>query len=334
LTPLAVSLGEPAGIGPDVILMAYAQRRALRLAPFVVFGDAGLLQSRARRLGLDLGIAVCEMAAATAQFDNALPVIEVGLAAVDNPGQPDGSTARLTIAAIERAVASVRRGDARAVVTAPISKAVLYDAGFRHPGHTEFLAALCAENGVVPRSVMMLADDRLRVVPATIHIPLADVVAALTQSMLVETFEIVGRDLRNRFGIETPRIGVTGLNPHAGEGGAIGREEIDVIMPAMAAADGQGYALIGPIPADTLFMPERWRTFDAVVAMYHDQALIPIKTVAFDRAVNITLGLPVVRTSPDHGTAFDLAGTGRASPASFIEALRMADRMSAGGVSQ
>jgi 4-hydroxythreonine-4-phosphate dehydrogenase len=222
LTPLAVSLGEPAGIGPDVILMAYAQRRALRLAPFVVFGDAGLLQSRARRLGLDLGIAVCEMAAATAQFDNALPVIEVGLAAVDNPGQPDGSTARLTIAAIERAVASVRRGDARAVVTAPISKAVLYDAGFRHPGHTEFLAALCAENGVVPRSVMMLADDRLRVVPATIHIPLADVVAALTQSMLVETFEIVGRDLRNRFGIETPRIGVTGLNPHAGEGGAIG----------------------------------------------------------------------------------------------------------------
>jgi 4-hydroxythreonine-4-phosphate dehydrogenase len=326
LTPVAVSLGEPAGIGPDVILMAYAQRRALGLAPFCVFGDAGLLGARAARLGLDLRIAEAAPAEAVAVFAEALPVIQVGSAA-DRPGEPHPDTAPLTIGAIEQAVAAVKAGEAGALVTAPISKAVLYEAGFRHPGHTEFLAALCAENGIVPRPVMMLADDTLRVVPATIHIPIADVPKALGFDMLVETFDIVAGDLARRFGIADPHIAVTGLNPHAGEAGAMGREEIEIIAPAIAARAGAPYRLTGPLPADTLFTPERWRQYDAVIAMYHDQALIPIKTVAFDRAVNITLGLPIVRTSPDHGTAFDLAGTGRASPASFIAALRMADRM-------
>jgi 4-hydroxythreonine-4-phosphate dehydrogenase len=326
LTPVAVSLGEPAGIGPDVILMAYAQRRALGLAPFCVFGDAGLLGARAARLGLDLRIAEAAPADAAAVFAEALPIVQIGSAA-DRPGEPHPDTAQLTIGAIEQAVTAIKAGEASALVTAPISKAVLYEAGFSHPGHTEFLAALCAENGIVPRPVMMLADDTLRVVPATIHIPIADVPKALGFDMLVETFDIVAGDLARRFGIAGPHIAVTGLNPHAGEAGAMGREEIEIIAPAIAARAGAPYRLTGPLPADTLFTPERWRQYDAVVAMYHDQALIPIKTVAFDRAVNVTLGLPIVRTSPDHGTAFDLAGTGRASPASFIAALRMADRM-------
>ncbi len=326
MTPLAVSLGEPAGIGPDVILMAYAQRQALELAPFCVFGDSGLLRARAARLGLDIAIGETDPAGAAALFADALPVIQVG-AASDRPGEPRPDTAKLTIGAIEQAVAAIGAGEAGALVTAPISKAALYDSGFTHPGHTEFLAALCAENGIAPRPVMMLADDTLRVVPATIHIPIAEVPAALDFGMLVETFDIVARDLTRRFGIANPHIAVTGLNPHAGEAGAMGREEIEIISPAIAARAGAPYRLTGPLPADTLFTPERWRQYDAVIAMYHDQALIPIKTLAFDRAVNVTLGLPIVRTSPDHGTAFDLAGTGRASPASFVAALRMADRM-------
>jgi 4-hydroxythreonine-4-phosphate dehydrogenase len=212
-------------------------------------------------------------------------------------------------------------------VTAQIHKGALYEAGFRHPGHTEFLAALCAENGVEPLPVMMLAHEDLRTVPLTIHVPIKDVPGLISVELILETLRVMDRDLRARFGIARPRVAVSGLNPHAGEGGAIGREEIETIIPALDAARGEGLDVVGPLPGDTLFFPRHWRQYDAVLAMYHDQALIPIKTVAFDAGVNVTLGLPIVRTSPDHGTAFDLAGTGKASTSSFLAAIAMAEHM-------
>ncbi|MBU1174939.1 MAG: 4-hydroxythreonine-4-phosphate dehydrogenase PdxA [Alphaproteobacteria bacterium] len=328
MMPLAVSMGEPQGVGPDIILTLFARRQALDLPAFAVFGDPSLFDARARRLGLDLAIAACGPAEAPARFREALPVVPVGPALVDHPGTPDPKDGQSVIAAIEAAVASVRQGRCRAIVTAPLAKAVLYDAGFAHPGHTEFLAALAATNGRVPRPVMMLAHENYRTVPATIHIPLKDVPRAVTQELIVETVEIVARDLAGRFGIASPRIAVAGLNPHAGEDGKIGTEDEAVTRPAVAALRAAGIDAIGPLPADTLFFPAHWVQYDCVVAMYHDQALIPIKTLAFDAGVNVTLGLPFVRTSPDHGTAFALAGTGRASDASMLAALRLADRMS------
>jgi 4-hydroxythreonine-4-phosphate dehydrogenase len=244
------------------------------------------------------------------------------------PGQPDPRNAAATIAAIGRAVALVRAGDAAAICTAPISKKVLIDgAGFAHPGHTEYLAALAG----VDRVVMMLASDRLRVVPTTIHIALSRVPEVLTPDLLRETIEITARGLRDRFGIARPRIAVAGLNPHAGEGGVMGREEIDWIAPLLARMQGEGYDLTGPWPADTMFHAAARARYDVAVAMYHDQALIPIKTLDFDSGVNVTLGLPFVRTSPDHGTAFDIAGRGLARPDSLIAALRMAQVMAAAG---
>ena len=212
-------------------------------------------------------------------------------------------------------------------MTAPIHKAALYTAGFKYPGHTEYLAALCANGGPVPQPVMMLGRDEFRVVPLTVHVPLREVPALITAKLIRETARIVEHDLRTRFGIEEPRLAITGLNPHAGEGGALGTEENDIIVPTVLDLQNSGMRIDGPFSADTAFYQANWAKYDVVIAMYHDQALIPIKTVAFEDAVNVTLGLPIVRTSPDHGTAFDLAGTGKASPRSFLAAIRMADAM-------
>jgi 4-hydroxythreonine-4-phosphate dehydrogenase len=326
--PLAVSMGEPQGVGPDLIVSLYACRQSLGLAPFLVFGDPALFTARAKRLGIDTRIIECDAADAPSQFESALPIMPVGPVLADHPGEPDSNDGKSVIAAIEAGVRAVQAGNCRALVTAPLHKAVLYAAGFTHPGHTEFLAALAAVDGKVPRPVMMLAHERYRTVPVTIHVPFRTVPERLTKDLIIETVEIVCRDLRSRFGIAAPKIAVAGLNPHAGEDGTIGTEDRDVTGPAVASLRASGIDAIGPLPADTLFYPAHWAEYDCVVAMYHDQALIPIKTLAFDQGVNITLGLPFVRTSPDHGTAFTLAGTGKASDKSMLAALRMADEMS------
>ena len=325
--PLAVSMGEPAGIGPDLILQLYARRAELKLPPFVVFGHADFLASRARRLGLDITLAPGDDEAA--QFTSALPVHSIDGLVPDQPGTISHVSGKVVIESIAVATAAVLTGRCRAIVTAPIHKAALYGAGFKYPGHTEYLAALCARGGVTPLPVMMLAHDDLRVVPLTIHVPLRDVPGLVTPALIAETARIVAHDLRTRFGIATPRIGVCGLNPHAGESGSIGTEDRDIILPTVLALQAEGIAVDGPFSADTAFHLPNWRRYDAVIAMYHDQALIPIKTVAFDSGVNVTLGLPIVRTSPDHGTALDLAGTGKASPSSLLAALRLADRLAA-----
>lgn len=325
--PLAVTMGEPAGIGPDLLLRLYAERTARQLPPFVVFGHAEFLRARAARLGLDIAVEAVSVDGAHDVFARALPVCGVDGAVNDRPGQPDKQAAPVVIGAISEAVKATMTGHCRAVVTAPIHKGALYDAGFKHPGHTEFLAELCAIDGHVPLPVMMLAHDDLRTVPLTIHVPIQDVPGLVTRQLIVETLRVMAHDLRQRFHIAVPRIAVAGLNPHAGEGGSIGLEDVEVIGPAIADAQAEGIAAVGPLPGDTLFYPPHWRQYDAVLAMYHDQALIPIKTVAFDAGVNVTLGLPIVRTSPDHGTAFDLAGTGKASPSSFAAAIAMADQM-------
>jgi 4-hydroxythreonine-4-phosphate dehydrogenase len=273
---------------------------------------------------------VVEPASASATFDTALPVVDIAVAVSAEPGHPDQSSAPAAIAAIRRAVADVGTGAASAIVTNPISKNVLYRSGFAEPGHTEYLAKLAAEaTGVAYHPVMMLWSPELAVVPVTIHLPLKDVISRLTGDLVVETGRIVARDLRDRFGIARPRLVVAGLNPHAGEDGALGDEDLNLVRPAVERLKADGIDARGPLPADSLFHAAARASYDAALAMYHDQALIPIKTLAFDHAVNVTLGLPFVRTSPDHGTAFDIAGTGRADPGSLIAALRLAARLSA-----
>lgn len=327
--PLAISMGEPAGVGPDIALGLYARRVELNLPPFCVFGNVDFLKARAARLGIEVDIIDCSPGDASATFVRALPVVSVEGLVPDHPGQVSPLSAHAVINAISEAVQATLTGACRGLVTGPIHKGALYHAGFRHPGHTEFLAELCAQGGVTRLPVMMLAHGGLRAVPVTIHVPIRDVPGLLTKELIIETVRIVAHDLKQRFGIGEPLVAVAGLNPHAGEGGAIGREDLEIVGPAVAQLQFEGLNVEGPLPADTLFYPLHWAKYDAVVAMYHDQALIPIKTVAFEDAVNVTLGLPIVRTSPDHGTAFDLAGTGRASPKSFLAAIRMADAMTA-----
>ena len=327
--PIAVSMGEPAGVGPDLVLDLYCRRAELALPPFIVFGNMAFLASRARRLGLEVAFAQTSAAAAAAQFSTALPVSHVEGLVPDKPGDSSPLSGKVVIEAIARGVGETVAGHCRALVTAPIHKAVLYTAGFQHPGHTEFLAALCANGGAAPQPVMLMVHEDLRVAPLTIHVPLREVPGLITARRIRDTARILEHDLRTRFGVEEPRLAVTGLNPHAGESGALGREEAEIIAPAIAELKRSGMRIEGPFAADTLFHLPSWRKYDAVIAMYHDQALIPIKTVAFDHGVNVTLGLPIVRTSPDHGTAFALAGTGEASADSMLAALRLADRMTA-----
>jgi 4-hydroxythreonine-4-phosphate dehydrogenase len=328
--PLALTLGEPAGIGPDLALAVW-QRRVERDVPaFYIIGDPDFLARRARVLGLDVPLAAVAPAEANTAFERALPVVPLGLSVTAAPGKPDTSSAPAAIASIRHAVADVMAGRAAAVVTNPIAKNVLYRSGFAEPGHTEFLAKLATEAiGQAMHPVMMLWSAELAVVPVTIHLPLRDVVSRLTSDLIVETGRIVARDLAARFGIAHPRIAVAGLNPHAGEEGALGEEDRTIVAPAVKELQAEGIDAVGPLPADTLFHERARAAYDVALCMYHDQALIPIKTLAFDNAVNVTLGLPFVRTSPDHGTAFDIAGTGRADPSSLVAALALAARLSA-----
>jgi 4-hydroxythreonine-4-phosphate dehydrogenase len=325
--PLALTLGEPAGIGPDITIKAWLRREELKLPPFYLLGDRDCLGQRARTLGLDVKLADVAAKDAAAAFPDALPVVATGRTATAPPGRPDASSADAALASIRRAVDDVREGRAGAVVTNPIAKSVLYRAGFRHPGHTEFLAELAASNGKIPQPVMMLWSPVLAVVPVTIHLSLREAIARLSTELIVTTARIVAAALTARFGIATPRLAVAGLNPHAGEDGSLGTEDRTIVAPAIDILRRDGVHVAGPLPADTMFHDAARRTYDCAICMYHDQALIPVKTLAFDDAVNVTLGLPFIRTSPDHGTAFDIAGTGRANPASLIAALRLAARM-------
>jgi len=326
---LALTLGEPAGIGPDLTLAIWHRRRELQAPPFYVVGDPDFLATRARALGHDLPVRRVTPRQAVDVFATALPVVPLQSRVTATPGQPDDTSAAAAIGAIDRTVADVMAGEAAAVVTNPIAKSVLYRAGFTDPGHTEYLARLAERaTGRPVMPVMMLWSPELAVVPVTIHIPLKDVIAQLTTRLIVDTGRIVARDMAARFGIARPRLAVAGLNPHAGEDGTLGREDIEIVAPAVAALRAEGIDARGPLPADTMFHAAARATYDVALCMYHDQALIPIKTLAFDHGVNATLGLPFVRTSPDHGTAFDLAGTGRADPSSLLAALKLAARLS------
>ena len=317
--PVAMSCGEPSGIGPE---LAEAAWQALGTAlPFVYLGAPDHLPGTVPHVLVERP----EEAAQAAE--EGLPVLALDIPGPRVPGTPQPTQAAGVIAAIARGVGLVQDGACSALCTLPISKQALAEgAGFAYPGHTEYLAAL----GGVDEVVMMLASDELRVVPATIHIPVSEVPAALTPALLEKRIRITHAALIERFGISAPRIAVAGLNPHAGEGGRMGREEIELISPVIETLRAEGMDLIGPLPGDTMFHAAARAGYDAAVAMYHDQALIPIKTLAFDRGVNVTLGLPFIRTSPDHGTAFGIAGQGVANPTSTIEALRMAWRMAGG----
>src|SRR5580704_2255256 len=325
--PLALTSGEPAGIGPDITIQAWLRRDELKLPAFYLLGDRDFLGSRAKALGLKVKLADVRAEEALATFADALPVVATGHPATARPGQPDNTSAEAAMASIRQAVGDVIAGRASAVVTNPIAKSVLYRAGFRHPGHTEYLAELAATANHTPQPVMMLWSPALVVVPVTIHVSLRDALAQLSSELIVTTARIVVAALKARFGLANPRLAVTGLNPHAGEDGSLGTEDRTIVAPAIDILRGEGIEVRGPLPADTMFHDPARKTYDCAICMYHDQALIPVKTLAFDDAVNVTLGLPFIRTSPDHGTAFDIAGTGNADPSSLIAALRLAARL-------
>ncbi len=319
--PLALTMGEPAGIGGEIALKAWLRRREAALPPFLVIDDPRRLAAIARALELPVEIdSIADAAEAAAVFARALPVLPVDLPVPAIPGHADPANAGAVIAAIDRAVDLAMAGAAAAMVTNPIHKATLYDAGFRYPGHTEYIAARC--HAAAP--VMLLAIEGLRVVPATIHAALAQAIASLDTATIVTAARVTAAALRRDFAVPHPRLAVAGLNPHAGEGGALGREEIEIIAPAVARLREEGIDAVGPLPPDTMFHAGARSRYDAAICMYHDQALIPLKTLDFDHGVNVTLGLPIVRTSPDHGTAFNIAGRGAARPDSLIAALRLA----------
>src|SRR5215469_13628748 len=323
--PLALTMGEPAGIGAEIALKAWLARASLPV--FFLIDDSERLDKLAGRLGWPVPVVEIDSPdEAAAVFPRALPVLRERLAADVVPGRLDPRNAPAVLSAIRRAAALALQGQIAAIVTNPINKAALYDAGFTHPGHTEFLAELAGGN---PTPVMMLIGGGLRVVPVTIHISLRQALQELGTPKIVEAARIAAAGLRRDFGIDRPRLAVAGLNPHAGEGGALGREEIEIIAPAIDELRGDGIDVTGPLPADTLFHAGARPRYDAAICMYHDQALIPLKTLDFERGVNVTLGLPIVRTSPDHGTAYDIAGKGIANPASLIAAIELAGQLAA-----
>jgi 4-hydroxythreonine-4-phosphate dehydrogenase len=316
--PLAVSLGDPAGIGPEVIAKCWDGRAEFGLPPFVAIGDPRSI-SAVWDGPVEL---VDDPRQADSAFDYALPLIQLAAAQADLPGHPSVAGAHCSLDALEIAVGLARSGSAAAVVTGPVSKEQLYSIGFSHPGQTEFVAERC---GVSPGNVvMMLAGPSLRTVPVTTHLPLKDVTQALTSALIESRGRAALRGLQRHFGIAEPRLAISGLNPHAGESGELGREELEIIEPAIAALAAEGWRVTGPHPADTMFHDRARANYDAALCMYHDQALIPIKALHFEDAVNVTLGLPIVRTAPDHGTAFDIAGQDRADPRPMAAALRMA----------
>ena len=318
LPPIAVSLGDPAGIGPEVIAKCWDCRGDLGLPPFVAIGDG---RSIANVWDGPIEI-VDNPREAEAAFDFGLPLIQLSAAENDLPGHPSVAGAHASLDALELAVGLARSGSAAAVVTGPVAKEQLYSIGFQHPGQTEFVAERC---GVAPGNVvMMLAGPTLRTVPVTTHLPLSAVPQALSAGLIESRGRATLRGLQRNFGIVEPRLAVSGLNPHSGEGGDLGREEIEMIAPAIAALAAEGWRVSGPYPADTMFHGRARANYDAALCMYHDQALIPIKALHFEEAVNVTLGLPIVRTAPDHGTAFDIAGQDCADPRPMAAAIRMA----------
>ena len=326
--PLALTMGEPAGIGPELALKVWINRQQFNTPPFVLIASRSQMTRCARELGYDAVFQqVDSPVEATRVFPHALPLLCLKADCDVSPGQLDPSAGASITGSIETAVQLALAGEVCGIVTNPIHKKNLYDSGFSFPGHTEFLSYLSASASRAPMAVMMLQGGGLRTVPVTIHIPLAQVPAALTTELIVSTAEIVQRDLIRNFGIETPRLALAGLNPHAGENGALGIEEITVIQPAIEELKSCGINVRGPLPADTMFHEKARKHYDVAMCMYHDQALIPVKTLGFDTGVNITLGLDFIRTSPDHGTACDIAGQGVADPGSLIEALKTAAQM-------
>lgn len=327
---LALTLGEPAGIGPEITAAAWQALHGAREHAFFLIGDAGLLRAR----NPALPVAEIHTAAAAADvFGRALPVLHQPLAASSLPGKLQAANAPSVIRAIDTGVALVLAGQACGLVTNPIQKETLYQAGFRHQGHTDYLAHLAQAAGHKAEPVMMLVAPGLRTVPVTVHIALRNVPGALSQDLITRQAVACAEGLSRWFGISHPRIGITGLNPHAGENGTMGDEEITIIGPAIAQLRARGLDVAGPLSADTLFHEEARSAFDVILCMYHDQALIPVKTLGFHEGVNCTLGLPFIRTSPDHGTALALAGTGKANPLSLISAIRMAAGMARNGLS-
>jgi len=325
--PLALSLGDPAGIGPELIAEAWARREEERLPPFYVCGGAEVLRAAAEQRGISVPIAaIAGPADAVGQFAAALPVLGDDDGHY-TPGEPDDAGARLARASLEAAAGYAVRGEAGGLATGPISKDRLAHVGFAFPGQTEFVAQVC---GAAPEdAVMMLAGPNLRTVPMTVHCALSEVPGRLSIELIHRRAAIVARALQSDLGIAHPRVAVCGLNPHAGENGRMGREEIEIIAPAIAALRADGIDASGPHPADSLFAPHARGTYDVAIAMYHDQALVPLKALDFDQGVNVTLGLPVVRTSPDHGTAFGIAGKRVANPGAMIAAIRLAGEMAA-----
>jgi 4-hydroxythreonine-4-phosphate dehydrogenase len=319
---LALTMGEPAGIGGEIAMRAWLARRKQRIPPFFLIDDQDRLGRLAARLEWTVPLVSATPETAERLFAQALPVLPLTLPRPVETGKPDPANAAAVVESIRQGAALTQAGRAAALVTNPIQKETLYAAGFPHPGHTEFLAAL----GGTPVA-MMLVCSGLRVVPVTIHQPLREAIAALTVERIVAAGRIAAASLRRDFAIAEPRLAVAGLNPHAGEHGTLGREEIEIVAPAVAALRAEGIAATGPYPADTMFHGAARARYDAALCLYHDQALIPLKTIDFDGGVNVTIGLPFIRTSPDHGTALDIAGTGKANPASLIAALQLADEM-------
>lgn len=320
--PLAVSLGDPAGVGPELLAEAWAQRANHRLTPFFAVGGARLLAAAASSRGLEVPIRpIADPAEAAGAFASALPVLD-GPDADYSSGAPDRAGAELALASLTQAARLAVSGQASGIVTGPIAKSRLAEVGFVHPGQTEFVAEAC---GIAPEgAVMLLAGPSLKTVPITVHEPLATVPASLTLELIVTKCRITAMAMRRDFGIARPRLAIAALNPHAGEDGRMGDEEQRIIAPALALLQAEGIDVTGPHPADALFAPHAREGYDVALCMYHDQALIPLKALDFDAGVNMTLGLPVVRTSPDHGTAFAIAGKGLANPGATIAAIRMA----------
>ncbi len=322
--PFLITMGEPAGIGGEILLKAWRRLRKSGLA-FAAVDNPSHLTGLAKMIGEDTPLReIGRPEEAAPVFSGALPVIPIDLPRPPVPGRIDPENASAVRASIEQAVALTLSGEAAAVVTNPIHKLAQYQDGFEFPGHTEFLAHLA---GTDTEPVMMLASERLRVVPVTRHVSLREALARLNEDLVAETISITAKALTTDFGIKHPRIAVAGLNPHAGEGGAMGREEIELLKPVVDRCGREGLTVLGPLSPDTMFHDAARGTYDAAVCMYHDQALIPIKTLDFDRAVNVTLGLPFIRTSPDHGTALDLAGTGTAREISLVSAIEAAAAM-------
>ncbi|MDP9137380.1 MAG: 4-hydroxythreonine-4-phosphate dehydrogenase PdxA [Pseudomonadota bacterium] len=330
--PLALTMGEPAGIAPDITLMAWRKARTDPSLTFLYIGDPALLAARAKRLAAEIPIiSIASPSDAVGAFSSGVPVLPLPLAGVPEPGTLRSDNARMVWGSIERAVDLALAGVVDAVVTNPIHKRTLYGAGFAHQGHTDFLAHMARAKGHPAQPVMMLVVDDLRTVPITIHIAVKDVAGALRTEAIAAQSAVVARGLERYFGIARPRLAITGLNPHAGEGGSIGDEESRIILPAIAELHRQGFDVAGPFPADSMFHEAARKSFDAIICMYHDQALIPVKLLGFHAAVNVTLGLPFIRTSPDHGTALSIAGSGRAVDESLIAALQLARRMADSG---